>query len=172
MFGNAPRELPQKIALLLVPQFSLIAFTSVVEAMRVANRMSGRELYRRLFVSTDGQPVVSSCGVTVAADGDVNAASDIDCIIVCAGLDVQLFSDRQIISWLRRGDRRGLDIGAICTGSHVLARIGLLDGYRCTIHWKTWPGSSRTFRTSRRPPNCSNSIATALPAPAGPPPST
>ncbi|MEE8145523.1 MAG: GlxA family transcriptional regulator [Kiloniellales bacterium] len=145
MFGSAPRELPQKIALLLVPQFSLIAFTSVVEAMRVANRMSGRELYRRLFVSADGQPVVSSCGVTVAADGDVNAASDIDCIIVCAGLDVQLFSDRQIISWLRRGDRRGLDIGAICTGSHVLARIGLLDGYRCTIHWENLAGFIEDF---------------------------
>jgi transcriptional regulator GlxA family with amidase domain len=32
--------------------------------------------------------------------------------------------------------RRGLDIGAMCTGSHILARAGLLDGHRCTIHWE------------------------------------
>jgi transcriptional regulator GlxA family with amidase domain len=136
MFGNPPRELPQKIGLILIPRFSLISFTSMVEAMRLANRMGGRELYDWRFLSTDGRPVQSSSGLTVEADGELMAASDIDCAVICGGLDIQRFDDRQIVSWLRRMGRRGLDIGAMCTGSHILARAGLLDGHRCTIHWE------------------------------------
>jgi transcriptional regulator GlxA family with amidase domain len=29
-----------------------------------------------------------------------------------------------------------MKLGALCTGSYLLARAGLLDGYRCTIHWE------------------------------------
>src|SRR5690606_1750211 len=36
----------------------------------------------------------------------------------------------------RRMDRQGAVIGALCTPTHILARAGLLDGYRCTIHWE------------------------------------
>src|SRR3546814_7392710 len=38
--------------------------------------------------------------------------------------------------WLRKADRLGSDIGALCTGCYVLARAVRLDGYRCTIHWE------------------------------------
>ena len=122
--------------MILIPRFSLISFTSIVEAMRLANRMADRELYRWRFLSTDGRPVTSSSGLTVEADGELSAASDIDCAVICGGIDIQHFDDRQIVSWLRRMARRGLDIGAMCTGSHILARAGLLDGHRCTIHWE------------------------------------
>ena len=57
MFGSTPRELPQQIGLILIPRFSLISFTSILEAMRLANRMSGRDLYRWRFLSVDGKPV-------------------------------------------------------------------------------------------------------------------
>ena len=42
----APIETPQTIAFLIVPQFSMLAFVSAVEPLRVANRLAGRELYR------------------------------------------------------------------------------------------------------------------------------
>ncbi len=145
MFGNAPRELPQKIVLLLLPRFSLMPFSSVVEAMRIANRMSGRELYRWSFLSSDGKPVPSSCGLAIPVCGVLDPALDAECIVVCGGLDVHLVNCRQVQSWLRRMDRRGLDIGAVCTGTHVLARTGLLNGYRCTIHWENMAGFLEDF---------------------------
>jgi transcriptional regulator GlxA family with amidase domain len=145
MFGHPPRQLPQRIGLVLVPRFSLISFTSMVEAMRLANRMSGSELYRWRFLSADGRPVRSSSGLAVEADGDLCSANDIDCAVVCGGLDVQGVDDRQIVSWLRRAARRGIDIGAMCTGSYVLARAGLLDGHRCTIHWENLAGFHEDF---------------------------
>lgn len=145
MFGHPPRQLPQKIGLILIPRFSLISFTSMVEAMRLANRMSGSELYRWRFLSPDGGPVQSSSGLTVQADGALSSADYIDCAVVCGGIDIQRFDDRQLVSWLRRMGRRGIDIGAMCTGSHVLARAGLLDGHRCTIHWENLAGFLEDF---------------------------
>jgi AraC family transcriptional regulator, glycine betaine-responsive activator len=145
MFGHPPRRLPQNIGLILIPRFSLISFTSMVEAMRLANRMSGQELYRWRFLSTDGRPVRSSSGLTVEADAEINAANDIDCAVVCGGIDIQRFDDRQVVSWLRRMGRRGIDIGALCTGSHILANAGLLDGHRCTIHWENLAGFLEDF---------------------------
>jgi transcriptional regulator GlxA family with amidase domain len=145
MFGNAPRELPQKIALLLLPRFSLLPFSSVVEAMRIANRMSGRELYSWRFLSLGGQPVPSSCGLEIPVCGVLDPEVDAECIVVCGGLDIHLMDSRQVHAWLRRMDRRGIDIGAICTGTHVLARSGLLDGYRCTIHWENMAGFLEDF---------------------------
>jgi transcriptional regulator GlxA family with amidase domain len=37
---------------------------------------------------------------------------------------------------LRLAVRRGLAVGSLSTGSYLLAWAGLLDGYRCTIHWE------------------------------------
>ena len=56
-----------------------------------------------------------------------------------------LYNDKTVFSWLRRLDRKGTNIGALCTGSHVLARAGLLEGYRCTIHWENITGFIEEF---------------------------
>ncbi len=145
MLGNAPRELPQRIGLVLIPRLSMIAFTAAVEPLRVANRMSGRALYEWQLFSVDGRPVKTSSGIALHPDGDLEAASALQTVMVCGGVDVHLFADKALFSWLRRMDRKGADIGAICTGSNVLARAGLLDGYRCTIHWENLPSFSEDF---------------------------
>ena len=58
----------ETIAFLLVPNFSMIAFTSAVEPLRIANRLSGRTLYRWPLISKDGAPVVASNGISVQVD--------------------------------------------------------------------------------------------------------
>lgn len=47
--------------------------------------------------------------------------------------------DDRVLSWMRRQARAGVRIGAAGLGSFILARAGLLDGYRCTVHWKLLP---------------------------------
>ena len=42
----------------------------------------------------------------------------------------------EISNWLRRQSSRGVALGGVDTGSVFLAHAGLLDGYRCTIHWE------------------------------------
>ncbi|MEM7173564.1 MAG: GlxA family transcriptional regulator [Pseudomonadota bacterium] len=145
MFGNLPRELPQKIAFVLVPRFTLIAFSSAVEALRIANRLSGEKLYHWQTFSSEAQAVRSSCGIVFSTDGNLAAANDYQTVVICSGSDVQLFDDKNVNSWLRRMDRNGADIGSICTGSYIMARAGLLAGYRCTIHWENLASFSEDF---------------------------
>jgi transcriptional regulator GlxA family with amidase domain len=50
-----------------------------------------------------------------------------------------------VLTWLRREARRGLAVGALCTGAQVVAQAGLLDGRRCTIHWENRDGFEEDF---------------------------
>ena len=145
MLGATPRELPLRIGLILIPNFSMIAFTAAVEPLRLANRASGRRLYEWHVYSTDGRPVTASNGISLTPEGNLEAANDLPVVIVCSGVDVQTFTDKAAFSWLRRMARRGADVGALCTGSQILARAGLLDGYRCTIHWENLASFAEDF---------------------------
>ncbi|HXV25800.1 MAG TPA: GlxA family transcriptional regulator [Alphaproteobacteria bacterium] len=145
MFGAAPSRLPQQIGFLLLPNFSMIAFASAVESLRLANRTSGRALYAWTLISRDGQPVKASNGISFNPDASIDTAPAVEMLILCSGIGGHLYTDKAAFSWLRRLDRQGTIIGALCTGSHVLARAGLLDGYRCTIHWENITSFTEEF---------------------------
>lgn len=121
---------------LLIPHFSMMCFSATIEPLRQANRASGKVLYRWHFLSPDGEPVQASNGVMVIPEGGLDTELDLDTIIVCCGINAERFRDTATFSWLRRQARKGVRIGGISTGAIVLARAGLLHGYRSTIHWE------------------------------------
>ncbi len=145
MFGQKQSKLPQEIAFLLVPNFSMIAFTSAIEPLRLANRTSGRELYRWRLFSPDGKPVAASNGISIKPENSVEGILPYGTILLCSGIEGHLYEDKAVFAALRRADRQGADIGAICTGSYILARANMLDGYRCTIHWENLASFSENF---------------------------
>ncbi len=145
MFGQKPMSLPQSIALVLVPEFTMMPVTSAIEPLRLANRLADKQLYKWTLHSLDGQPVAASNGILTMVNGDLETVPSDAAIIVCGGLNIQHHTDKRLLSWLRKTSRRGVDIGAVCTGAHVLAEAGLLDGYKCTIHWENLPGFTEAF---------------------------
>src|SRR5690606_2019638 len=140
MFETRTAELPQKIGFLLLPHFSMMAFTSAVEPLRAANRLSGRELYAWHTASIDGKPVSASNGIALVPDSSFYDEFDVTTLFVCAGILAERFRDQAVFSRLREIARRGVALGGVCTGSLALARAGLLAGYRCTIHWENMEG--------------------------------
>ena len=135
----------RRFGFLLVADFSLIAFSSAFDALRMANRMREQKIYEWQVLTYDGQPISSSSGLTITPDGDVASAPDLDILFVCAGDKVHLAADKPLLSWLRKLAHKKVALGAMCTGSYLLARAGLLDGYRCTIHWENMASMREEF---------------------------
>ena len=145
MFGDKPHELPQRVALIVVPEFTMMPVTAAVEPLRLANRHTERELYQWSLHSLDAQAVAASNGIVTMVNGDLDSIDEHAIVVVCGGLNVQKHADKRLLNWLRRGARRGMTLGAVCTGAHILAEANILDGYRCTIHWENLPGFSEAF---------------------------
>ncbi len=145
MFGEKPKSYPQRVALILVPEFTMMPVTSAIEPLRIANRIAEKSLYEWTMHSIDGKTVTASNGFTTNVKGDLETVPADANLIICGGLNIQQHSDKRLLAWLRKISRRGTNIGAVCTGAHVLAEAGLLDGYKCTIHWENLPGFGEAF---------------------------
>ena len=120
----------------LLPKFSLIAFTAAIEPLRLANRMAGRTIYAWRLASADGNSETCSGGVTVNVDSGLADVDREETIIFCGGVDIDKASRPEILNWARRQARKGMPIGGLCTATHLLAKAGLIDGRRVTIHWE------------------------------------
>ena len=130
---------PVRVGLLLVDEFALLSYAAVVEPLRVANLLSGRELYRVREVPVGGSRARSSGGVLVPARAQIGEQVDFDLVLVVAGGDPFGFDDARAARWLRHLARRGVTLGGVSGGPVVLASTGLLDGYRVTLHWEHAP---------------------------------
>lgn len=133
------------VGFLLIPNFSLLAFASAIEPLRAANRMSGQELFSWLISSPTGATPEASNGVKVDVQGTPEILQNCRMVFVCAGLEVKACADKETLSVIRRLDRNGAIIGAICTGTYLMAAAGLLDDRRCTIHWENIDGLAEEF---------------------------
>lgn len=145
MFKKVSGDKPDRVSFLVIPNFSMSAFTAMLEPMRLANYSTGRTLYEWEILSREGEPVAASNGVQIMADRGIADAPHLDNVVVCSGVDAQLYHDNAVFGWLRRWAREGAHVGAVCTGAHVLAHAGLLNGYRCTIHWENLESFREAF---------------------------
>ncbi len=145
---NAAPGLPhrtQAIAFLLIDGFALMSYAAAIEPLRAANLLSGRELYRWRHIAVRGEFAQASSGVRVLADGHVGETAGVDTVMVCAGGNPALFDDAATFGWLRGLARAGVRLGGISGGPWILARAGVLQGHRATIHWEHLPALAEAF---------------------------
>jgi transcriptional regulator GlxA family with amidase domain len=131
-----PSSQPLTIALLVLPQASILEVASALDPLRNANRHLGLEAYRWRVVSPDGAPVPLTCGIELPSSGPLSHAVGADALIVIAGYRLAEVATRPLIRDLRRIAPRFQLVGGIDAAPWVLARAGLLDGHRATVHWE------------------------------------
>jgi AraC family transcriptional regulator, carnitine catabolism transcriptional activator len=130
-----PPLLPGPIGFVLIPQFAAIALASAIEPLRIANRYL-RNAYRWKLLSLDGEPVADGNGTLVQPHGSVFDEDVVGSVIVCADVQPERHYSRELRRWLHQQHAAGASLGALDTGCFVLARAGLLDGFRVTMHWE------------------------------------
>lgn len=136
---------PTRFVFVLLDNFTLLCFASAVEALRIANRMSGKELYSWILYGEGGDTMTCSAGTAFKLDCDLEEVQRDDIVLVCGGIDVQAASTKKVLNWLRREARRGPVIGGLCTAGYTLAKAGLLDGKKATIHWENQDSFAEEF---------------------------
>jgi transcriptional regulator GlxA family with amidase domain len=135
------------LGLLLVDGFALMSYAAVIEPFRAANTLAGRELYRWTHISVDGRQVCASNGASVLADRAVGKPLACDTLFVFAAGDPTAFDDAKTFAWLRHLAHSNVRLAGVSGGPFLLARAGLLDGYRATIHWVHQPAFLNAFPT-------------------------
>lgn len=130
---------------LLLPDFALLTYASAIEPLRAANALSGQDLYRWRHISVDGQPVKASNGVAIAVDERVGDNLALDALVAVAGGNPARFRNKATFTFLRRLAHRGVMLAGISGGPYALARAGVLEGHRCTLHWEHIPAFTEEF---------------------------
>ena len=140
-----PGNTPKRYVFVLLDNFSLLSFAAALDCLRIANRMADQTLYTWIFAGEVGETVECSAGTSFNLDMGLEDLSRDDTLLLCGGTDVQKTATKKLLSWLRREARRGIAVGGLCTAAFVMARAGLLDGKKATIHWENHDSFTEEF---------------------------
>ena len=125
-----------KYAFLTLPNYSLIAVANALEPLRMANRLVGSGVYEWSLVTLDGHAVASSSGLSLTPTAPLEKMGPVDILFICGGVNIREAVSPPLLSQLRRLAERRIPLGGLCTGGYALARAGLLDNFKATIHWE------------------------------------
>ncbi|EBA17338.1 transcriptional regulator, AraC family protein [Roseobacter sp. SK209-2-6] len=135
----------QHFAFLLVEEFSHLAFSCAVEPLRIANLVSGQDLYQWSFGSANGEQAICSNGSVTLVHYSFDAIPKCEQLFVLSGINMKNHVSKPLLAALRRERVRGTKIGALCSGAWVLAEAGFLEGMQAAIHWEYHDSFMETF---------------------------
>lgn len=135
----------RRVGFLTLNEFTLMAFSSAIEVLRMANHLNNQKFYEWTVYTPDGRPVPSSSGITPLDVNKYGQGERPDIVFVCGGTNVTKYVDERTTALLRRMSRDGTMLGGLCTGTYALVYAGLLDGYECTIHWENMAGLKERY---------------------------
>lgn len=139
LFPDSGKSMTQNkitsIAFLVFPGFPMACLTSMIEPLRAANEIAGTDAFAWTILSEDGAPVTSSAQVVFQADAGLHDSGTPDHIYLLASPASTFENSGRSNAKLRWLERHGAVLGAVSGGVFPLARAGVLDRARVSVHW-------------------------------------
>ena len=141
--GEGRNQLPV-FAFLLLPGFSALSLEAMREPLRETQFHAGRSPGRTWLFSLDGEAVRAGDGTVIDVNGGLQDPDMFDVLVICGGEDV-IPPTSELVQWLDQTRSRRKMIGAVDGGCGLMAEVGLLNGYRCTAHWRFLESLGETY---------------------------
>ena len=127
----------RKIDLLLYENANIIDISGPAQVFSSA-LIQNEHAYQLCYVSVDGQPIRTSCGLRLTPDAQLAGDSNADDLIIPGGKGTDdALKDSRIIQTIAnwRNTRPDGRIISVCSGALILAQAGVLDNIPATTHW-------------------------------------
>jgi transcriptional regulator GlxA family with amidase domain len=125
----------QSIGFLIFDGFPMACLTSMIEPLRAANEISGKEAFSWTLVAETDEKVRSSAGVSFEPDVILSQSSGVECLILLSPPLGAFENPKAGFGTLRNLERHGVVLGGVSGGVFPLVRAGLMrgDGVRQSI---------------------------------------
>ncbi len=130
---------------LVVPDFSLMTYASAIEMLRMANQVNEAVLYSWDVLTPNNQLISASCGLEIAPSKNKEEVANYSALFVSGGINIRRAWSPDLAEWLRHIAKSRIALAGLSTGSYLLAKSGLLDGYRATVHWDSLSSMREEF---------------------------
>ena len=125
----------KNIGFILVDGFSLMSLSSAVEPLRAANQLSGEELFKVTFIPAEGTRAVSSAGLISEGNSISDSGFDFDLVLVAAAGNPASYDNPELLKYIKMLASKRVKLGGISGGPVLLARAGVMQNKRFTVHW-------------------------------------
>ncbi|WP_041768523.1 GlxA family transcriptional regulator [Pseudovibrio sp. FO-BEG1] len=127
------------VGFILANRFTLSAFASFIDVLRLSadeGDSSRPILCNWSVIAPDMKPIRASCGVRIHPDNGLVDPSSFDYLVVVGGLIEHIERlDRRYVDYLQSAVAKDVPLIGLCTGSFILHRAGLMNGYKCCVSW-------------------------------------
>lgn len=135
-----------RLALIVTPHFNIAATMGFLDPFRAANYLSGRALFRWEVYAESGGLCPASNGAHLETQ-PLNELGELrdGLLVVSSSWTPEAYTSKALLGAVRRGARAGAMICGLDTGAFVLARAGVLEGYRATCHYEHIDAFAETY---------------------------
>jgi len=128
-----------RVGFVLLEHFSMMAFTSAVDALVTANLVNKQALFNVTTYGLGTRSIRSDLGIDIQSNFTLDELplqgdEALDILIVCGGFRCALGEFPQLSSTLKQADQQKIMLGGLWNGCIPLAHAGLLDGRACALH--------------------------------------